>query len=229
MIAGGTGGLGRAVTEAVVAEGARAVVSYVTPAARARLEERLGDRLASTLLVQADLTTEAGATALVQGALDRFGSVDLLVNIVGGWWGGVRVDEISPADWDRVMSINLRTAFLTCRAALPAMREQRYGRIVNVASRVAEQPGAKMAHSNVSKGGVVMLSKSISLENRELDITCNVILPSVIDTPANRRDMPDADFTRWVTPEQIARVICFLLSDDAAPISGAVIPVYGRA
>lgn len=229
IVAGGTGGVGGTVTEAIVDAGAQAVVSYLTPGKREKFEQRLGRKGEAVTLVEADLTTEAGAARLNQAALDRHGRVDLLVNLVGGWWGGQRVDEISLEDWERVMAINLRTAFLTCRAVLPVMRERHYGRIVNVASRVAERPGAGMAHSNVSKGGVVTLTKSIALENRELDITCNALMPSVLDTPANRRDMPNADFTRWVRAEQLAKIVIFLLSDDAAPISGAAIPVYGRA
>jgi NAD(P)-dependent dehydrogenase (short-subunit alcohol dehydrogenase family) len=231
LVTGGTGGLGTAVTRTFLDRGCAVVVPYRVDAEAKRLQADVSAVAAGQLLlVEADVTDTAQVEGVARRAVSTFGRVDYLANLVGGWAGGVPVWELAGGDWDRVLTLNLRTAFAACRAVLPQMIAQRYGRIVNVSSRTAVLPTPGAAAYAVGKMGVITLTQTLALEVREHgDITVNCVLPSVIDTPANRRAMPGADPTQWVRPEQLAAIIAWLTSDEAAPISGAAIPVYGRA
>ncbi len=184
---------------------------------------------ARCLTVHANLTTEEGAASAVRQAVDAHGRLDVLVNIVGGYAGGPTVPETDLATWRGQFELNATTAFLMARAAVPVMQERGWGRIVNVSSRVARTAPAGLSAYAVSKAAVIALTEVLANETREHGITVNAILPSVIDTPANRRDMAGADFDRWVKPEEIGNVIRFLVSEESGIISGAAIPVYGRA
>jgi NAD(P)-dependent dehydrogenase (short-subunit alcohol dehydrogenase family) len=152
-----------------------------------------------------------------------------LVHLVGGFAGGAGVAETSDETWDKMMNINLRTAFCCIRAALKPMQAAGRGRIVAVGTRMAVEPSPNFAAYAVSKAALVALVKNVAAEGQKFGVTANVILPSTIDTPANRAAMPKADFSRWVKPESIAKLLVFLASDAAADTSGAVIPIYGRA
>jgi NAD(P)-dependent dehydrogenase (short-subunit alcohol dehydrogenase family) len=179
--------------------------------------------------VEADVATEEGAAAVVRQATEAYGGVDILVNIVGGYAGGPHIAATDLATWQQQIALNATTAFLMARAAIPAMQPGARGRIINVSSRVARTSPAGLGAYAVSKAAVITLTEVLANETRDDGITVNAIMPSVIDTPANRRDMPDADFAAWVRPEQIGAVIRFLASDESGIISGAAIPVYGRA
>ncbi len=221
LVTGASGGLGSAVCNRFLEAGA-AVVG-VARSARAR------DGQQRFTAVPADLTTPQGAHTAVDEALRETGRIDALVHAMGGFAGGRPVAETDDETWDRMMSLNLRPAFLITRAVLPAMIEAGRGRIVAVGSRAGVDPTPTLSAYGVSKAGLNALIQTIAAEVRDDNITANVVLPSVIDTPANRTAMPDADHSKWVSPEAVAEQIFWLCSEQAAEISGALIPVYGRA
>ena len=159
----------------------------------------------------------------------RHGPIDALVHLVGGFSGGTPVAETSDATWDQMMNINLRVAFLTLRSVLKPMIAARRGRIVAVGSRAALEASPNITAYAVSKAGLVALVKNVAAETKDLGITANVVLPSTIDTPVNRAAMPKADFSHWVRPESIAKLLVWLASEESGDVSGAVIPIYGRA
>lgn len=225
LVTGAAGNLGRAVAEELRSSGARlalvdrAVERFEAPWTTAD----------DVLLLGADLVDADSVEAAVKQVVARFGRIDLLANIAGGFTMGPPVHETPLETWDYMLNLNLRSVILTCRAALPHMRAARHGRIVNVSARAAQEPKANMAPYRLSKAAVITLTESLAAENREFGITANCILPGTIDTPQNRADMPDADFGRWVPPHALANVLLFLGSDEAAAVSGAAIPVYGRS
>lgn len=228
LITGATGALGHAVARAFLEEGARLALTYRQQARLDELLASLGGG-ASVVPIQADVTHEEEAQRAVAQALAGLGRIDILVNVVGGFWGGVPVAQTSLQDWDYMMTLNLKSAFLCCRAVLPHMLGKGWGRIINVSSRAGLKGAPRTAAYCVAKAGVIILTESLAEEVKHQGITVNAILPSVIDTEANRRAMPQADFSRWVPPEDIARVMVFLASEQARSITGAAIPVYGRA
>ena len=224
LVTGGTGGLGAAVTRAFLEEGWRVVVPWVAERELERVEEH--ERLE---LVQADLFDPAAVARTVETAGP---SLRALVNLVGGFAIHERVHETPIEVFEEQLRLNRRAAYLACAAALPAMLKQpppTRGSIVCVSSRAARRPFPGAAGYIVGKAAVLALVDALDAEYREEGIRVNAVLPSVIDTPANRSSMPDADFETWVRPEQIARVIRFLCSDDASITSGAHVPVYGLA
>jgi NAD(P)-dependent dehydrogenase (short-subunit alcohol dehydrogenase family) len=218
-ITGAFGALGGAVVQAVLAEGGQVAAIDRAAAPRTPLEgaELFGD---------VDLSTEAGANAVVAAIVAKLGRLDALVNIAGGFrWE--TVGEGSLDTWDSLYSLNLRTAVAACRAALPHLPEGQ-GRIVNVGANGAVKAGAGMGAYAASKAGVAKLTEALAEELKQRGITVNAVLPSIIDTPANRADMPKADFGAWVTPRQLGEVIVFLLSSKASAVTGALLPVTGR-
>ena len=221
VISGGTGGLGVAVTRAMLDAGWNVVVPYVVAAELKRLPNH--PRLST---IEADLFDAAAAAAVVAVAP---APLRALVNLVGGFASGGRVHETPIEDFERQFTLNLRPAYLLCAAALPRMLEAGGGSIVCVSTRAALRPFSGAAGYISSKAAVLAFVDALAAEYTRDGVRANAILPSVIDTPANRAAEPDADHSRWVSPEEIARVIGFLCSEDAAPTSGAHIPVYGRA
>jgi NAD(P)-dependent dehydrogenase (short-subunit alcohol dehydrogenase family) len=219
LVAGGTGVLGTAVVHELVGAGHAVVATWIVP------EER--ERLASLPieLVEADLFDADAAETAVATVEDLEGVVDL----VGGFSAGPRVHETDPEDFERLIRLNLTPAFTLARAAMPRMMERGGGAFVGVSARPALRPFPGAAGYITAKAAVLALIQALDAEYRGLGIRCNAILPSVIDTPANREAMPDADWSTWVPPEEIAKVVRFLVSDDSKPTSGAAIPVYGRA
>lgn len=177
----------------------------------------------------ADLTDEVAAEALVAGALDRFGMVDILANTVGGYRAGTPVHETSLETWEFMLALNARSAFLISKAVIPPMLARGSGKIVHVASRAGLSGGARQVAYSASKSAVVRLVETLAAELRHKGINANCVLPGTIDTPQNRAEMPDADFSKWVAPEAIADVILFLASDAARAVNGAAVPVYGRS
>jgi NAD(P)-dependent dehydrogenase (short-subunit alcohol dehydrogenase family) len=221
LITGANGGLGRAVTKAFIEAGA-----IVTGVYRRGAPPEAGLRFTA---LEADLTAPAEAARAVESAVARVGRLDALIHLAGGFAGGQPVNETSDATWKLMLDLNLNAAFYTMRAALPPMLAAGRGRIVAVGSRTAIEPAATLSAYGVSKAGLVALVRTLALELKGTRVTANAVLPSVIDTPANRAAMPDADPTRWVAPESIAKLILWLASDAAAAVNGAAVPIYGAA
>jgi NAD(P)-dependent dehydrogenase (short-subunit alcohol dehydrogenase family) len=229
IVTGGSGALGRAVVDALLAAGAAVHVPYVVPEEVPLLTQRVGARAANLTCTAADVGQAAAVERLVGDVVQRHGRIDVLVHLVGGFWGGVPVAETPEERWDAMLQLNLKSYFLCARAVLPHMRRQHAGRIVAVSSRAGTHGVGHYAAYSVAKGAVITLTQALAEETRDEGICVNAIAPSTIDTPANRQAMPDAEQARWVAPEDIARVVVFLCSRDAAVTSGAVVPVYGRA
>jgi NAD(P)-dependent dehydrogenase (short-subunit alcohol dehydrogenase family) len=227
LVTGGTGALGTAVVAELLDSGTRVVATWIAPEQRDLVSDALGspERLE---LVEADLTTDAGPESAVAAA-NSHPPLAALVNLVGGWAGGGRTHEAPPDEMSRMIELNLMTAYRATRAALPAMVEQGGGAIVCVGAKAALQPFKGSSGYNVAKAAVLAFVRSLAVDYRDDGIRANAVLPSVIDTPANRESMPDADHSKWVPPAEIARVIRFLCSPDSTPTSGAAVPVYGRA
>ena len=175
-----------------------------------------------------DLANPDSLSKAVQTALARFGRIDSLVNTVGAWRGGKPAHETDLADWDFLFGVNVRTTLLCCRAVIPQMVRQGRGTIVNVASRDGLQGSAGYSAYSASKSAVLRLTESMAAELKTSNINVNCVMPGTIDTPQNRKAIPNADFSKWVAPEAIADVILFLLSDAARAINGAAVPVYGK-
>lgn len=230
IVTGGAGTLGRATNRVLLDAGATVVTTDTHARGMHDLAASLPDELRTRFgTVEADVATEDGAAVVVKHAIDAHRGLDILVNIVGGYAGGPTVSETDFATWQQQWTLNATTAFVMTRAAIPAMQERGRGRIINISSRVARTAPAGLGAYAVSKAAVITLTEVLANETRDQGITVNAILPSVIDTPANRTAMPDADFSAWVRPEQIGAVIRFLAADESGIISGAAIPVYGRA
>lgn len=230
IVTGGAGALGAAVVQALLAAGAAVAVPVHRQGELEQLRERLGLDAGAPLAGElVDLTQEDAVNAFYARVAGERGGLDILVNVAGGFDGGKPVHEAGWAIWEQQLEINLKTAVLSCAAATPHLIARGGGAIVNVGTRTATQSGAKLAAYAASKRAVLQLTEALAAELRDHEITVNSILPSTIDTPANRRGSPGADFNRWVAPEAIARVVLFLVGLDARIISGAHIPVYGKA
>lgn len=231
IITGGTGALGRAVVDHFLTDGARVAVPWVVDAEVPMLEQRLGNRFdkARVFTVKCNVGDEAQVAELVGQTVKRFGRIDALVNLVGGFWGGKKVAETSFAEWQAMLDLNLKPTFLCCRAAVPEMVKNRWGRIVSVTSRTGLTGAGEFAAYAVAKGTIATFTASLAEEVLEDGILVNAIAPSTIDTEANRSAMPKGKHDRWVKPEAIARTIAYLCSPECQVTSGAVIPVYGRA
>ena len=228
-MAGGTGGLGRAVSLAFLQEGARVVVTYRKDDEFRGLKTAAGSNSSSLDGSSVDVTDENAVSALVGSVVARHGRLDVLVNTVGGYAGGTKLWELDTDVFDRMLSLNLRSGYSLARAAVRAMLQQGSGAIVNVAAKAAFDHGAGAAAYAASKAAAVALMDSLAADLKGTNIRVNSVLPSIIDTEANRRAMPSADFSKWPKPEAIARVILYLSSDAASVIHGAAVPVYGAS
>jgi NAD(P)-dependent dehydrogenase (short-subunit alcohol dehydrogenase family) len=225
IITGGTGGLGTAVVDRLLDDGWRVVVPWIAEQELERLRPRQGLEL-----VRADLFDPAS----VQGVVERAGGAEGavlrgVVNLVGGFAAPGRVHETPIEEFEEQFQLNLRATYLVTAAALPYLIDNGYGSIVCVGTRAALRPFSGAAGYVASKAAVIAFAQAVAVEYRDEGIRCNAILPSVIDTPGNHAAMPDADHDRWVKPAQIAAVISHLLLPESEPVSGAAIPVYGRA
>ena len=216
-VTGGHGALGRAVVEAALADGLKvAVIDHAAGGVPERVVELGG----------VDLTDTAAAVRAMEAVAAHFGRLDALLNIAGGFvWQ--TVDDAEPA-WDRMYALNVKTALNASRAALPWLKRSDEGRIVNVGANAALKSAAGMGAYAASKAGVHRLTESLAEELKATSVTVNAVLPSILDTPQNRADMPDADPSKWVRPPDLARVMLFLASPESRAITGALIPVVGR-
>ncbi len=231
LVTGATGGLGPSVIQAFIEAGAAVVgVSLkVDPGREAAIRARLGNAVSDRFtLVAADALDETQVARVVADVLAERGRLDILVNGIGGFHAGEPVTETALDTWQHMLDLNLRPAFLFSKYAARAMVAQNRGRIINLSSRAARSGRKNAAAYATAKNAVITLTEAQAEEVRDAGVTVNTILPSIIDTPANRAAMPQADTSRWPTAEQVARVVLFLASEDANLISGASIPVYGR-
>lgn len=215
LIAGGSGALGQTVAPAFAQAGAQVIVVDHNPPA-SPVEGRLA--------MKADVTDEADIRRLVAEVIQKVGRIDCLINLVGAFATG-RVEETDLALWQRMLSLNLTSAFLLSKAVLPHMTQRRSGRIVHVAARAAIEPFPGAAAYIVAKSGLVALIRTLATELTGSGVTINGVLPTTIDTPANRKSMPDVDPSKWVRPESIAQTLIFLASEEAGQVNGGLVPV----
>jgi NAD(P)-dependent dehydrogenase (short-subunit alcohol dehydrogenase family) len=229
VITGAAGNLGMAVARAFHSAGANIAV---VDRQRDEIRVVFGDDIPeddTCYFLSADLTDEESVTGMVRDIRDHYGHIDVLVNVAGGFSMGPPVYETPVTTWEFMLNLNARSVFLTSREILPIMIDQGRGKIVSIAARAALAGKANMAPYVVSKSAVVRLTESMAAELQAYDINVNCVLPGTIDTPRNRAENPDADFSKWVAPEALADVILFLSSTGARAINGAAIPVYGRS
>jgi len=221
IVTGANGGLGTHVTIALLDAGF--LVTGLAPSIKPEDFDHPHFTALPASLGSLDEAEKAVATVIAQ-----FGKIDLLVHTVGGFAGGKSVAETDDATWQRMFDMNLNSSFHILRAVIPHMRAAQSGRIVAIGSRAAESPGAQVGAYSASKAALVSLIRTVAIENKDIGITANTILPGTIDTPANRAAMPGADVSQWVKPESIASLIVWLAGDGAKDVTGAAIPVYGR-
>jgi NAD(P)-dependent dehydrogenase (short-subunit alcohol dehydrogenase family) len=227
LVTGGTGALGSAVTRRLLQDGHRVAVTCRQEQETDALRAELGDLNQDLSVVEADVTDEDSVGRAVAATRRELGSIEVLVHLVGGWHGGELVHEQSFETWRRVVDLNLTSAFLCCRSVLPEMLEGGWGRIVLTSSRTAKEGRNGQSAYAVAKEGVATLGEVIADECCGTGVTANTIAPSVLDTPANRRATPGADFTRWVSPEVAAAMVAFLITEEATTLRGAWLPVFG--
>jgi NAD(P)-dependent dehydrogenase (short-subunit alcohol dehydrogenase family) len=225
LITGGTGALGKTLTQRFISSGATTIATYLNDE---KIEALTGQNTINVELIKADVTREEQVVKLISTIVERFGHIDILVNSVGGYLGGKSVTDLEEHEWDLIMNLNLKSAFLISKHVIPVMKcSGPGGRIVHISSKTGLKSEGHDSAYAASKSGLIRLVESISQETKELGINVNCILPSVIDTEANRRAMPKADFSRWVKTDDLINVVFFLCSQEAKVITGAAIPTYG--
>lgn len=221
LVTGADGGLGRSVTTALLDAG------FMVVGLAPKIQTSTFDHPHFTAL-PATLDSLAAATSAVETTIAHFGKIDVLAHLVGGFAGGQAVADTDDATFQRMFDMNVNSAFHILRAVLPYMRKAGSGRIIAIGSRAAESPGASVGAYSASKAALVSLIRTVAIENKDAGITANVILPGTMDTPANRKAMPDADTSQWVQPESVASLIVWLAGDGGKDVTSAAIPVYGR-
>jgi len=221
LVTGADGGLGTHVTNALLDEGF--TVAGVAP----RIRQDSFDHPHFTAL-PATLNSLEAAKNAVAAVISRFGKIDVLAHLVGGFAGGQTIADTDDATFQRMFDMNVNTAFHIFRAVLPHMRKASSGRIIAIGSRAAESPGATVGAYSASKAALVSLVRTVAIENKDAGITANVILPGTMDNPANRAAMPGADTSQWVQPASVASLVVWLAGDAGKDVTGAAIPVYGR-
>jgi len=220
MVTGANGGLGASVTRALLEAGATVV--GVSP----HIQQSDFKQISFTALA-AEISSAESAKHVVETIVARFGKLDVVVHTVGGFAGGSSIVDTDEATWQRMLDLNLNSAFYLLRAAIPQLRKSGGGRLIAIGSRAALEPGPGVGAYSASKAALVSLIRTAALENKDSGMTANTILPGTIDTPANRKAMPGADSSKWVRPEAIASLIVWLSGDGGKEINGAAIPVYG--
>jgi NAD(P)-dependent dehydrogenase (short-subunit alcohol dehydrogenase family) len=224
LVTGGTGGLGRAVTLAFLHEGASVIASYIKKDEADALRDAVGSQ-AHLELLPLDATKEEECRTFVDGITARHGRLDILVNTIGGYAAGKPMWETDTQVFQLMLTLNLLTGHNLAKAVVPAMLRQKSGAIVNISSKAALDHAAGAAAYAVSKSAALVLFDSLALDLKGTGVRVNSILPSIIDTEPNRKAMPDADFSKWPKPEEIAQVILFLCSPQAKVVHGAAVPV----
>ncbi len=227
IVTGGTGALGSTFTRMFLDEGALVAVPVhrrqtVGTQGKPTTESKHG-----LLTVPADLVSSEDVQALVRKVLEELRSVDFLIHTVGAYAGGRRIEEVTEEEWDRLMNLNLKTAFLICNAVIPSMRERGFGRIITIGAMPALRPTAKRGPYQISKRALIALTETIAEEVKGSGITANTIVPSTLLTPENVDSMPGADTAKWVTPEEIVALAAFLCTPEARSINGNAIRIFG--
>lgn len=228
VIPGGTGSVGCCLVPMLIDREFKVAVTYLIPEEATALEERMGldeDRL---IIRRVDASDADSVSSFFAEAVDSFGSINVMASLVGGWSGGRDVKETDDVRLDRMLDLNLKTAWNTTRAAIPYMSEE-WGRIILMGSKHSQETPAGQAAYNLAKAGVLALSRSVAVELLDTNTTCNTLLPSVINTEATRSALPYADYVNWPQPEEIADVINFLASRESKVINGGGVPVWGSA
>jgi NAD(P)-dependent dehydrogenase (short-subunit alcohol dehydrogenase family) len=220
VVTGANGGLGSFVTRAFLEAGA-------TVAGTSKTVQQSDFAQPRFFAIPADLGTQKGAGELINQVVSRFGKLHVLVHTVGGFAGGPTVADTNDAIMQKMLDMNFNSLFQVARAALPALRASGDGRLIAIGSRAAVDPGPGVGAYSASKAAMVSLARTIAAENRDAGLRANVILPGTIDTPANRKAMPNSDFSKWVPPAAIASLIAWLAGEAGREMNGAVIPIYG--
>ncbi len=220
LVTGASGGLGAYVTRAFLDAGATVIGT-------SRKINQSDFAAPNFIALAGEISTPAGAQALLAEVGNRFSALDVLVHTVGGFAGGQTIAETDDSTFQRMLDLNLNSTFYLLRAAIPILRKKNGGRIIAIGSRAALEPGARVGAYSASKAAMVSLVRTAALENRDTGLTANVILPGTMDTPANRKAMPNADFSKWVQPAAVASLITWLAGDAGKDVNGAAIPVYG--
>lgn len=228
LVAGGTGGLGKAVTLAFLNAGANVTVTYIKEDELAAVRTEAADRAAFLGAHAVNVTDDTSVRSAVEAMVANHGRIDILVNTVGGYAGGLKLWEMDPHVLSQMLDLNLRSGYLLARNVVPVMLKQKSGAIVNIAAKAAFDHATGASAYAASKAAAVAMMDCLAEDLKGTGVRVNSVLPSIIDTPANRRAMPAADFGKWPKPEEIARVILFLCSDAARLIHGASVPVYGN-
>jgi NAD(P)-dependent dehydrogenase (short-subunit alcohol dehydrogenase family) len=220
LITGANGGLGTYVTQAFLDAGATVVGT-------SRKIQQSDFNHPNLTALPAEISTREGAKALVDQVVARFGRLDVLAHTVGGFAGGQSIADTDDTTFQRMFDLNLNCVFHVLRAAVPPLRQTGNGRIIAIGSRAALEPGAGVGAYSASKAAMVSLIRTVAIENKDAGLTANVILPGTMDTPANRKESPNADFSKWVQPATVAGLMTWLAGDAGKDVNGAVIPVYG--
>jgi NAD(P)-dependent dehydrogenase (short-subunit alcohol dehydrogenase family) len=229
VVTGGTGALGRAVVKRLLDRRFKVAATYLVPQEATRAEDEIDVGESRLMLRRVDCTDSAATAAFMAEAAATFGPFNVLASLIGGWAGGRDVSETDDVRFDRMIDLNLRSAFNTVRAGIPHTAEAEWGRVIVVASRAALDTPPGQAAYNIAKAGVLALAKSVAAELDDTNVTANALLPSAIDTKAMRAALPFADYVHWPKADEIASVIDFLASPDSDVINGAGIPVYGKS
>ncbi|MGN6348361.1 MAG: SDR family oxidoreductase [Candidatus Nitrosocosmicus sp.] len=244
LITGGTGGLGRNLMKYFLNCNLKLIIvtyrsekemlslkSELANATSVQQQQQLKSSSSSSSteieFIQTDITNQEQVKTLLSNIFDKYGQIHILVNLVGGYIGGKSIVELEESEWDKMMDINLKSAFLISKNIMPKMIENRYGKLVHISSRTGIRAEGNDSAYAASKAGLVRFVESVSKEVEKYNININCILPTIIDTKDNRKAMPNADFTKWLKPEDLSNVILFLCSDQSKLINGAAIPTYG--
>ena len=226
LVTGGTGALGRAITLAFVECNATVISSYVN---EREIEQIKTETKSAVQLIKVDITKAEEVDKLISSVVGKYGHIHILVNVVGGYLGGKSIYQVEEKEWDLMMTLNLKSAFLISKFVVPQMISSKYGKIIHVSSRTGLRSEGYDSAYAASKSGLIRLVESLSEETKGSNINVNCIMPSIIDTGANRKAMPAADFNKWLKPGDLANVVLFLSSEEAKVITGAAIPTYGLA
>lgn len=238
LITGGTGALGSKVSESFLNFSPRAIV--ITFRSETEMQELKGklDRSNKeqkknhhTLIefVKVDITHEDEVKTLISNILEKFGQIHVLANVVGGYIGGKNVGETSEEEWDKMILINLKSAFLISKHVLTSMKKKKFGKIVHISSATGAKASGNDSAYAASKAGLIRLVESLAEEISGLNININCVLPTIIDTESNRQAMPTSNFSKWIPPEELAKVICFLSSEDSKVVNGVALPTRGTS
>jgi len=239
LITGGTGALGSKVSESFLNFSPRAIIiTFRSETEMQKLKVKIFERRNKeqkenhqTIIefIKVNITNEDEVKTLISNILEKFGQVHVLANVVGGYIGGKSVCETSEEEWDKMMSINLKSAFLISKHVLTSMKKKKYGKIVHISSATGAKANGYDSAYAASKAGLIRLVESMAEEIRGLNININCVLPTIIDTESNRQAMPSSNFSTWIPPEKLAKVICFLSSEDSKVINGVALPTRGTS